>query len=77
VRNDCERLEAVYAEEINAFIYAARGKLDWPFNYRKIAMLMGTLAAAERSAFFGLEERVDPAKPPAMLPDRYSEGEGL
>lgn len=71
-----ERLEAVYADEIHAFVDAARGKRDWPFSYRKGAMLTGTLAAAERSAIIGRAERVDPAKPPAKLPDLYNTGEG-
>jgi predicted dehydrogenase len=64
-------LESVYAQEINAFVEAARGTKPWPHSYYKSNMLAATLAAAERSSVTGMAHRVDPAFLPAQSPDVY------
>jgi predicted dehydrogenase len=61
-------LEAMYAEEINLFVDAVRGKRAWPQSYAASQQVMATLAAAEKSAVTGRWITVDPEAEPERSP---------
>jgi predicted dehydrogenase len=68
-----EAIESAYKEEIDTFIEAIRGKLQWPCSYHDSAMATATLAAAEFSSITGRWERVDALRQPGRTPGDYTE----
>jgi predicted dehydrogenase len=65
-------LEAMYAEEINAFIDAVQGRNAWPQSYAGSQQSSATLAAAEESSVTGRRVDVDPMREPEPAPPRHS-----
>ena len=65
-------LEAMYREEINAFVDAALGRGAWPDGYALMQQSSATLAAAEKSSVSGQWVRVDPELEPERSPPKNS-----
>jgi predicted dehydrogenase len=63
-------IEAMYLEEISAFIAAIQGRADWPQSYARSQPYIATLAAAEQSLVTGQWVKVDPNAEPAPAPPR-------
>ncbi len=63
-------IEAMYLEEISAFIDAVQGRTAWPQNHALSQQSSATLAAAEQSFVTGQWIKVDPNAEPAPAPPR-------
>ncbi len=63
-------LEAMYHEEINAFVDAALGRGEWPDGYALMQQSSATLAAAEKSSVTGKWVKVDLDQEPDQSPPR-------
>ena len=66
-----EVIEDTYNKEINTFVEAVKGKVEWPLSYQQSSVATATLAAMEKSAITGKREMVDYLTQPAFLPCDY------